>query len=95
MSARRSRAWWIVSSGPSGGWENLRAASTEAVHVARTAEPSLYLGCGPLHAWQVRVLFGMWRERHELIVFIHMHECIHTYNKLRGVDHCKHGIQYL
>ena len=26
----------------------------------------LYLGCGPLHAWQVRVLFGMW-EKHELI----------------------------
>ena len=38
------------------------------------------LGCGPLHAWQVRVLFGM-GEKHELIVFSHMHECIHTYNK--------------
>jgi len=30
-----------------------------------------HLGCGPLHAWQVRVLFGMW-ERHELIVFSHI-----------------------
>jgi hypothetical protein len=26
----------------------------------------IHLGCGPLHAWQVRVLFGMW-EKHELI----------------------------
>jgi hypothetical protein len=36
--------------------------------------------------------------RHELIVFSHMHECIYTYNNLicsGGVDHCKHGIQYL
>jgi hypothetical protein len=37
-------------------------------------------------------------EKHELIVFSHMHECIYTCNNLicsGGVDHCKHGIQYL
>ena len=41
----------------------------------------LNLGCGPLHAWEVRVLFRMW-EKHELIVFSHMHECIQTYDSL-------------
>jgi len=49
------------------------------------------LGCGPLHAWQVRVLFGMW-EKHELSVFSHMHECIHTYNSLT-CSHPKYWIR--
>jgi hypothetical protein len=38
----------------------------------------------------------MW-ERHELIVFSHMHECTYTYNNpicSEDVDHCKHGIHY-
>jgi len=47
-----------------------------------------YLGCGPLHTWQLRVLFGVW-GRHELIVFSHMHECIHTYIQYLGWEHVR------
>ena len=46
------------------------------------------LGCGPLHAWQIRVLFGIW-ERPELIAFSHMHECIHTYIQYFGWEHVR------
>ena len=49
------------------------------------------LGCGPLHAWQVRVLFGMW-EKHELIglntissCFFHILKRTHTCHACNGL----------
>jgi hypothetical protein len=50
-----------------------------------------------LGVWAITCMAGMgplqWERQ-----FSHMHECIYTYNNLicsGGVDHCKHGIQYL
>ena len=50
----------------------------------------LNLGCGPLHAWQVRVLFGMW-EKHELMVFSPISSCFSHIPKRTRTCHACNG----
>jgi len=50
----------------------------------------LDLGCGPLHAWQVRVLFGMW-EKHELMVFGPISSCFSHIPKRTRTCHACNG----
>src|SRR5580693_8056982 len=50
-----------------------------------------YLGCGPLHAWQVRqVLFGMW-EKHQLMVFSPISSCFSHIPKRTRTCHACNG----